>query len=823
MEVNVKKFLIISLCAIFIASSFSACKKPITPTPSPSTVSTADALTKIKRDEKYQSDTTSAHIEAAKGEYESFQIIISAGDTNISNVEIEVSAPKNGDVEIPKENICVYWEKYVNVSVPTSIYLPGYYPDALLPFEKAKEYSENKVEANVNQGIWVEIYIPKDTAAGTYSGKAEIKLDSESVSVPYSVTVFNFTLPEETHAQTAYGLWYYQLVNDAGFANADNGLHDSLTLQLKENYYNDLSKYRISPMVFPTENAGNAADFAAAAEKYASSKQIANFQIPTQTQTATSEFIPTPHTTINCASTVEYIKALAQISTNENNLVSKAYFYVASLIDEPTSDKYNLVKEIDDIIARAKREVADMDIFADKEEVRDAVLNIPHLVTGKLVDELEGHVDTFCSTTEYYSSASYRYEMREQQKQGTGAWWYTAVKPRAPMPSYHIDATMSEHRILGWQSMEKNIEGNLYWSTSVFYKYNYSAGVYESRDIWNDPYAFPGAAGDGFLMYPGAKYNIDSFIPTLRLQAIRDGYEDYEYLWLLQQAIEEINAKYETNIDFFSYINDLSRQLYSGLIPSNNTKVFRQMRQILASILETYYTTGVFADINTDYDKNSAVIDFYGNNDTLITAENGDELKITDGKSSYTYELNENNTTEFKVGSMNLDLLVPRTSSVCIDFKKDDALNKISSSKPAGQDVYDCVYEITSDNPLTQTALKVTVTPNENARPDHTYYLRFTDLSVTDFTKTEDIVFTVYNNEDYAFVIKPKLRNVQKAKTLEDIVLVPNSATQVKIKLKSYDDFDVSELTAIDIAFDIFGTDPAPKTIFISNIFITQK
>ncbi|PWM70606.1 MAG: hypothetical protein DBX59_10590 [Bacillota bacterium] len=823
MEVTVKKLFILTLCAIMTALSLSACEKPSDPTPSPAAVATADSLTKIKQDETYRLDATSAHIEAAKDEYESFQIIVSAGDNDIANVGIEISAPKNGSAEIPKENINIYWEKYVNVSVPTSIYLPGYYPDALLPFEKAKEYKENNIKENANQGIWVEIHVPRDAAAGTYSGSAEIKLDEKTVSVPYSVTVFDFALPEETHAQTAYGLWYYQLVNDAGFSNADNGLHDELTLQLKENYYNDLSEYRISSMIFPTENAGSATDFAADAQKYASSNKITNFQIPTQTQTATSEFIPEPHTTINYASTAEYIKALAQASTNENNLVAKAYFYVANLIDEPSGDKYDLVKEIDDIIARAKREVADSDIFAGKEEVREAVLNIPHLVTGKLENGLKGYVDTFCSTTEYYASASYRHAMQEQQKQGTGAWWYTAVKPKAPMPSYHIDATLSEHRILGWQSMEKNIEGNLYWSASVFYKHNYSAGVYESRDVWNDPYAFPGAAGDGFLIYPGAKYGIDSFIPTLRLQAIRDGFEDYEYLWLLEQIIGEVNEKYGTNIDFYAYVNDLSRQLYNGLIPNSDAAVFQQMRHILASILETYYTAGVFADIQADYAKNSAVIDFYGKNDTVIGTEDGKSLKIAGGKASYTYEFSQKNTAAFTVKNAELRLLVPRTSSVCVDFKKNDALDKISSSKPAGETVYDCVYEIGTDHPLAQTALKATITPNANARPDHTYYIRFTDLGITDFTQAEDVVFTVYNDEDYAFVIKPKLRTAQKAKTLDDVVLAPNSATQVKIKLKSYEDFEINKLTAIDIAFDIFGMESTPKTIYISNIFITQK
>ena len=51
-----------------------------------------------------------------------------------------------------------------------------------------------------------------------------------------------------------------------------------------------------------------------------------------------------------------------------------------------------------------------------------------------------------------------------------------------------------------------------------------------------DPYADPQrmserwiANGDGYLFYPGAKYGADYPFASMRLEAIRDGLEEYEY------------------------------------------------------------------------------------------------------------------------------------------------------------------------------------------------------------------------------------------------------------------------------------------------------
>jgi hypothetical protein len=55
-------------------------------------------------------------------------------------------------------------------------------------------------------------------------------------------------------------------------------------------------------------------------------------------------------------------------------------------------------------------------------------------------------------------------------------------------------------------------------------------------DVPWDPNTFGRYNGDGYLVYPGA----DGVpYPSLRLAALRDGFEDYEYMWLLRQLVQK--------------------------------------------------------------------------------------------------------------------------------------------------------------------------------------------------------------------------------------------------------------------------------------------
>ena len=85
---------------------------------------------------------TQAALWAARGEYESFQIVANGGSKGLSDVNVTVSDLRGPEGEvIPRTNFTLYREKYVYVKSsspnwkgPNQPMAPGWYPDALIPF-----------------------------------------------------------------------------------------------------------------------------------------------------------------------------------------------------------------------------------------------------------------------------------------------------------------------------------------------------------------------------------------------------------------------------------------------------------------------------------------------------------------------------------------------------------------------------------------------------------------------------------------------------------------------------------------------------------------
>ena len=128
--------------------------------------------------------------------------------------------------------------------------------------------------------------------------------------------------------------------------------------------------------------------------------------------------------------------------------------------------------------------------------------------------------------------------VRERKNAGKEIWWYSYTNGSVRQnPSFVIDKPHIDSRVWGWMMEEWNVDGILNWGFNRWGKATTGAGW---RDPYRDPLSFSVGAtrsnGDTCLVYPGyyPRYGLDdptaAPVSSLRLEALRDGLEEREYL-----------------------------------------------------------------------------------------------------------------------------------------------------------------------------------------------------------------------------------------------------------------------------------------------------
>ncbi|MBC7287334.1 MAG: DUF4091 domain-containing protein, partial [Armatimonadetes bacterium] len=118
------------------------------------------------------------------------------------------------------------------------------------------------------------------------------------------------------------------------------------------------------------------------------------------------------------------------------------------------------------------------------------------------------------------------YEKARQR--GAELWFYTCCHPCGRYPNRFIDYALIKTRILHWLNWRYDLTGYLHWGLNWW-----NADPFASATSGNLP------PGDAWIVYPGPEGPLDS----IRWEALRDGIEDYEYLWLLTETARQVKEK----------------------------------------------------------------------------------------------------------------------------------------------------------------------------------------------------------------------------------------------------------------------------------------
>lgn len=466
---------------------------------------TAPQLTRVGREDTPPAGTPPPVVlYAARGEYESFQIIMRGSATGLTNVRVTASALADTNKhQIPKTSITLFREHYVHVVQASSDrggtnrpLGPGWYPDALIPVptdadKKASAPSSTKnapsfeVAANTNQPIWVDIFVPRKTDAGTYRGTVTVASDQGESAVPITLNVWNFELPLRPSLRSSFAI------------------------------YNDTSS---SPRVFYGDSVAN--------QRLLLEHKLMPVYID---PSAEREFLD--KFGLNFVQ-LEFFKVATYGNCKQPPPPSVDELAALKAKHQPDAPLYvhigDEINECRDIFPTLKEWTKNLRAAG----ITPALTAIP---IADLRDDGSGSgrsvADVWAMLPKQMVSNSA--DMAAAMKKGDQVWSYTALVQDSYSPKWAIDYAPINYRIFGgFLNQVQGLSGLLYWTVN-------SWTVNPTSDPWNNisyiENGKPTPPGEGWLVYPGDKIGSDQLVPSIRLKWIRKSVEDYEYIEILKR------------------------------------------------------------------------------------------------------------------------------------------------------------------------------------------------------------------------------------------------------------------------------------------------
>ena len=187
---------------------------------------------------------------------------------------------------------------------------------------------------------------------------------------------------------------------------------------------------------------------------------------------------------------------------------------------------------------------------------------------------------------------------------------------------------MVDPRLVSWMQAQYGVVGNLYWSTTIYadnlsWTYQPIYDYYEGNAM-----RYPGANGDGFLFYPGAQYGVDGPVASMRLEAIRDGLEEYELLYAMRESYEANGLDSDEDGDgvsdeFADMMKDLVSDLYEGTVVTADSQSFAAARETLFGLYELNASEAKFSPTGRTSDGGTQTLTFAAAADAEVALAEG--------------------------------------------------------------------------------------------------------------------------------------------------------------------------------------------------------
>ncbi|HET6384535.1 MAG TPA: glycoside hydrolase domain-containing protein [Armatimonadota bacterium] len=464
-------------------------------------VGVCTSMEKVRRDVPFNGGFTSpAALELPQNATGSVQLVVANVNRDLQGLTARASDLRSARGIIPAADITVRQVGYVTTR-PTDRYnalYSGLWPDSLL------ELPSVNVPAGKVQPLWVTVRVPDGAAPGLYHGVVTLTAQGVSpVKTPLNVTVWDFALPavRRFRAMALDGLSSRPVFDRL----LENGISPAYALRGWS--WNGPSP----PVVFKNGKW----DFSAVDSigAYCMARGMNAFTMASFPKPGKYGF-PDSYSADYRRRFGQFLKAYAA------HLRAKGWLKMAQVynIDEAPQKDWEMCR-------------------ANYQQVKAAVPDVrvtQCLNEPRGVQKLAGSVDTWdVNIGQFWQGA-----VPQRMRAGDDAIWCVCAWP-STHPNLFIDYPAIDARIIGWLSWKDGLTGFEYWSATSWGDNLKQLGrkPYISRieSPWKAA-TFGQYNGDGYLLYPGPNGTV---LSSIRLENLRDGFQDYEMLSLLKDGVDD--------------------------------------------------------------------------------------------------------------------------------------------------------------------------------------------------------------------------------------------------------------------------------------------
>ena len=496
------KLLSLVIALLFVSESIRAAQgKTLWP---------SNALTKVLRSDTQEDNTkNSLEITAARAEIVSSQVVFQPHN-NATKASFSISNLQHlkDDTTIPASAFKLKWVRYIDINRNTA----GIPDDELVAKSPASipdpfwENSTIPVTAEKAQPIWIEIHVPQNARPGDYTGKLTVTTKAESSEIPIKLHVWNFEVPSQRHL-SVINWWNFPglgFKNVKSYSNEYWDLLGRFCSFLVEHRQTDVQ----TSLNLVQENTDGQQGYSydtSRLERYsevafkAGIRQIHLHSVGRRTQSLTNP--------------------ASRITPNESSLRRLAAW--EKIIQRRNWQNRFLVSISDEPFIHHEESYAAM---VDRVHETAPSVRCIEAVEAEYLGKLDIYVPKLSHLNLWYP------RFKEVQSKGSELWFYTCCHPVGRYPNRFLDQSLLKVRVLHWINYLYDLDGYLHWGLNHFAGDNPYTQEAISKGL---------PLGDRAIVYPGEK----GLLGSLRFSAMRDGLQDYEYLWVLENELSKIKNK----------------------------------------------------------------------------------------------------------------------------------------------------------------------------------------------------------------------------------------------------------------------------------------